>query len=113
MVCSDTESLGLRRETCNRNYLFKDGMHTCPEKLASRYAAGCACLIGCAHNGREKGGHRHANKEKHHDEKSDSRMRACERECNEQFMSVMPVDDSWIDNNTMVFGSNQPNYAEA
>lgn len=26
-------------------------------------------------------------------------LRACERECNEQFMTVIPVDESWINSN--------------
>lgn len=93
MVCSDTESLGTSRRTCNRNILFKDGMHVCPEKLAGRYAAGLACLIGCAHNG-AVGDTNSTTPE--------SEVRTCEKECNEQFMSVLPVEESWIDSNTIL-----------
>mmetsp|Transcript_12569 Transcript_12569/g.27271 ORF Transcript_12569/g.27271 Transcript_12569/m.27271 type:complete len:527 (-) Transcript_12569:419-1999(-) len=91
MVCSDTASLEPHRRTCNRNYLFSDGMHTCPETLVSRYAAGLACLLGCVYNGIEMN-NTSANEEEN--------VRACERECNEQFLSVAPVDESWIDTNT-------------
>merc|ERR1712194_77547 len=105
MVCSDTESLGSQRSSCNRNYLFKDGMHVCPETLASRYGAGVACLVGCAYNVREKIGNRRANNVEHHNEQLDLKIRACEKECNEQFMSVMPVDDSWVDTNTTLHAS--------
>lgn len=89
MVCSDTSSLGTDRKICNRNYLFLDGMHICPESLASRYSVGLACIIGCVYNEKEGDDTTAENKE-------DS-MRECERECNKQFMSVMPVEESWID----------------
>jgi len=91
MVCSDKALLGADRKKCNRNYLFSDGMHTCPESLASRYAAGLACLIGCVYNGRS------GNDD---DPERESKLRACERECNEQFLSVVPVEESWVDTNT-------------
>ncbi|KAL9186865.1 hypothetical protein ACHAXT_010585 [Thalassiosira profunda] len=91
MVCHDMESLGTERSKCNRNHLFLDGMHVCPERVAARYAAGAACLIGCAHN--EKEGEGDTAKDRLLPEKE---MRACEKSCNEQFMSVMPVEDSWI-----------------
>lgn len=91
VVCHDMESLGTERSKCNRNHLFLDGMHVCPERVAARYAAGVACLIGCAHN--EKEGKGDTAKDRLLPEKE---MRACEKSCNEQFMSVMPVEDSWI-----------------
>eukprot|EP00804_Cyclotella_cryptica_P001740 CCRYP_009092-RA/>CCRYP_009092-RA protein AED:0.09 eAED:0.09 QI:75/0.5/1/1/0.5/0.33/3/209/498 len=83
MVCSDLDSLGKNRDKCNRNYLFRDGMHVCPETITSRYAASLACLMGCVYNG--------------DNERSKVGLRSCERECNQLFMSVVPVEDSWVD----------------
>ena len=105
MVCADQTSLGPDRAKCNRNYLFSDGMHTCPETLASRYAASLACLLGCVYNNNHNKQQRaiitkeseNDTSVENHDEEG---MRECERECNEQFMSVMPVNKSWIETNT-------------
>ena len=36
MICSNMHSLGSSRETCDRNFLFSDGMHVCPETMTSR-----------------------------------------------------------------------------
>ena len=63
-------------------------MHICPESLASRYSVGLACLIGCIYNEREEGDTT-TNEE--------DGIRECERECNKQFLSVMPVEESWVD----------------
>lgn len=83
MVCSDMNSLGSKRDKCNRNYLFSDGMHVCPESMASRYAASLACLMGCVYNSDQV--------------QNKVNLRSCEKECNELFMSVMPVHGSWVD----------------
>ena len=97
MVCSSTPT---EDGKCNRNNLFSDGMHICPETLASRFAAGVACILGCVYNRRQK------IRAYENDDRSSTwifeRIRICERECNEQFLSVMPVDDSWIDTNTTI-----------
>jgi hypothetical protein len=97
MVCSSTPT---EDGKCNRNTLFIDGMHICPETLASRFAAGVACILGCVYNRRQK------IRAYENDDRSSAwifeRMRICERKCNEQFLSVMPVDDSWIDTNTTI-----------
>ena len=98
MVCSDTTLLGKNRSKCNRNYLFSDGMHICPERLASRWAAGIACLIGCAHN--RKNAEQYADDIVADTSNNQRGIRACERECNEQFLSVIPIDESWIDTDT-------------
>ena len=90
-VCSERDWLGTEKAKCNRNYLISDGMHICPENLATRYGVSVACLLGCVYN-RKFG----VDDIKQHNESS---LRACERECNEQFMSVQPVDESWIDSN--------------
>jgi len=117
MVCSDTSSLGTERNKCDRNYLYLDGMHTCPETLASRYGVGLACLIGCAYNGRrttnnsnngkatnanreEDGQTINNNNDNDNVELHQQNMRACEQECNAQFLSVMPLEEDWIDTNT-------------
>ena len=81
-------------------------MHVCPEKVASRYAAGLACLIGCAYNGIERMNDNAGSKDNTQEQQGlpwevdEAKIRSCERECNEQFMSVMPVEGSWIDTNT-------------
>lgn len=36
MICSDVRSLDSKRQTCDRNFLFSDGMHICPETMATR-----------------------------------------------------------------------------
>lgn len=86
MVCSDLESLGVSRDKCNRNYLFSDGMHVCPERLSFRYGVGLACLIGCVYN-------------RDDDDPGQDGIRGCERECNDLFMSVVPIDNDWVDGN--------------
>ena len=93
MVCSDISSLGSERKICNRAYLFLDGMHVCPESLASRYSAGLACLIGCVYNSRD--GRNAAILDKENGYVDD--IRSCEAECNRQFFSVMPIEESWVD----------------
>ncbi|KAL7444590.1 hypothetical protein ACHAXH_006442 [Discostella pseudostelligera] len=92
MICSDTSLLGPDRRTCNRNYLFSDGMHVCPETLASRFAAGAACLLGCVYNNGQESSKLYFPAEED--------IRQCERECNEQFLSVMPVEESLINTGT-------------
>jgi hypothetical protein len=91
MVCSSMPTDG----KCSRNYLFSDGMHICPETLASRFVVGVACIVGCVHNRRQIRA-----KNDHSSTWMFERIRICESECNEQFLSVTPVDDSWIDTNT-------------
>jgi len=91
-VCSDQDELFWRtgKVKCNRNYLSADGMHICPETLATRHGVAVACLIGCVYN-------RKSDDDKK--KRDEIYLRACERECNEQFMTVMPVDESWINSN--------------
>ncbi len=87
MVCGNRPNSG----KCNRNFLFKDGIHICPETLASRFADGVSCVLGCVYN-------THGT----NSAKLFGRIRICERKCNEQFLSVMPVEESWIDTNTIL-----------
>ncbi|KAL7464876.1 hypothetical protein ACHAXS_005208, partial [Conticribra weissflogii] len=87
MVC-DSRELVVRDSQCKHyNMLWRDGMHICPETMTSRYGAALACLLGCVFNGRVVEG------------RDDDAIKDCERECNRQFMSVMPVDDAWVDRN--------------
>ena len=86
MVCSNLQSLKKYNGTkCERNFLFSDGQHICPKTLASRYGAGLACLLGCVYNDKSTdiGGRSYD-------------LRECERECNKQFMSVIPVEEVWM-----------------
>jgi len=92
MVCADTTLLKkYEKKRCDRNYLFSDGMHTCPESLASRFGAALACLLGCVYNRGHHGPRRNTTQEG---------IRACEKDCNDQFSSVAPVDDELIGNHT-------------
>ena len=102
MICNDTSLLGPDRQNCHRNYLFLDGMHVCPETLASRFAAGIACLIGCVYNKSTNHGASEHNEEKSRSS-ADHDVRACEQECNEQFLSVMPVEESWMETTVASF----------
>ena len=74
---------------CFFNRISRDGFHWCVESLGPRYSANIACLLGCVYNGKEP--------------ESDEQLRSCEQECNDQFMSLIPVDSSWIGNNTTLF----------
>jgi hypothetical protein len=74
---------------CFFNRISRDGMHWCVETLEARYAASIACLLGCVYNGDEP--------------QNIAELRQCEQECNDQFMSLIPVDDSWIGSNTTIF----------
>ena len=88
MVCAN-KTLNADKSSCDRNILWLDGMHLCAETLAARHSASLACLLGCVYNKRGSV-----------DEENESVPRECERDCNEQFMSVMPVDEDWIGTNT-------------
>ena len=86
MVCNDWESLyASKNATCNRNRLFRDGMHVCSETFGHRYGVVVACLLGCVYN------RNNAN-----DSRTQERIRACERSCNWQFMSVRPIEEGWL-----------------
>lgn len=90
---------------CERNILFNDGMHFCTETLAARIGAGVACLLGCVYNRRgspsdgtaisfeEEGKQFNATTPL---EIRTLKIKACEQQCNDQFMSVRPIRESWI-----------------
>ena len=86
---------------CDRNILINDGMHFCTETLSARIGAATACLLGCAFNRKEDVTDKASTKSDADadTENRESQLRDCERQCNEQFMSVMGVRDSWIGSN--------------
>ena len=99
-VCADTP--GPREGAvdgfdCKRNRISTDGIHWCIETLGPRYAASIACLLGCVYNS--------VNKET----RQGREIRACERECNEQFMSIKSIKKEWMESGVALF-SRTPYY---
>jgi hypothetical protein len=80
-------------KSCILNSISNDGVHACFETVGGRIFAGLACLIGCARN--------------HDPPLLDSTLlRQCEQQCDDCFMSVMPLDDTHIQSwNSSFFGS--------
>lgn len=71
-VCSKRVKPGEKK--CSPGNAFSiDGLHWCSETLNGRLNAGTACLIQCLYSD-------HAN------------MRTCEKDCNDRFMSLRPID---------------------
>ena len=95
MVCANRPRDDLDSE-CRRNKISPDGIHWCVETVGPRFTASVACLLGCAHNGRPPGTSGGGDGEG---------LRECERECNERFMSLVPVQESWIGNGRTLFAS--------
>ena len=106
MVCNDIESVSASRaKRCNRNRLFRDGMHVCSETVAHRYGAALACLLGCVYNrppaetptgGKRDGGGNQTTVTADGDGARRDAMKRCEAACNRQFMSVLPIEEGWI-----------------
>ena len=107
MVCNKMPTSESGGAYCERNILFNDGMHMCTETMASRIGAAVACLLGCVYN--RKGQSSSSSlvdssvqlmqKESAATTKLETRImkiRACERQCNAQFSSVLPVKENWI-----------------
>jgi hypothetical protein len=95
MVCAQPPGVNEKSNACIRNRISSDGIHWCIETLGTRYSASIACLLGCVYNGDEK--------EKMEMKNDDTGLRQCERGCNEQFMSIKPVEESWIGNEMTLF----------
>ena len=95
MVCAQPPGVDEKSNACIRNRISSDGIHWCIETLGTRYSASIACLLGCVYNGDEKG--------KTEMKNDDTDLRQCEHECNEQFMSIKPVEESWIGNGMTLF----------
>jgi hypothetical protein len=82
---------------CFFNRFSRDGMHWCMETIGPRFSASVACLLGCIYNG-DVGNQPDVSND----------VRRCEMECNQRFMSLLPVDDTWLDQDTAVYsGSKQ------
>ncbi|KAL7527328.1 hypothetical protein ACHAXR_001898, partial [Thalassiosira sp. AJA248-18] len=92
MVCAEKPS-STSQTNCPRNKISSDGIHWCIETLGPRYAASIACLLGCVYN---NGG-------KEPKKNDDDDVRKCEQECNDQFMSILPIDERWIGSDTTIF----------
>ena len=64
--------------------------------------AATAYLLGCVYNG--NGGEKEEdNTKKKKTDLIDNVLRQCERECNEQFMSLFPVAERWIGSDTTLY----------
>lgn len=96
MVCSNRPKDNLDAE-CERNTISPDGIHWCVETLGPRFSASLACLLGCVFNGEPLG----------KDPRDLARMRQCERECNERFMSLARVKERLVEQGRTLFASAQ------
>jgi len=85
---------GIERRTCTRNAIMADGLHWCMSSVGPRYHAGLACLLGCAYNDRN---------DTAVEEGNDEEIEKCERACNERFMSLVPIDEAWLEEGTTLF----------
>lgn len=81
---------GGKNEQCDLNRISVDGSHWCVSSIGPRHSASVACLLGCVYNGRTDGGEMEG-------------VRECERSCNDQFMSIVPVDRRWIGTGMNIF----------
>ena len=97
MVCGyPLESWSVKKELdqsmpCQFNMISRDGAHWCVECIGPRYDASVACLLGCVYNEKDP---------------IIGRMNfllQCEQQCNDQFMSLNPVDEKWIGTNTTIY----------
>jgi hypothetical protein len=80
---------------CFFNRFSRDGMHWCMETIGPRFSASIACLLGCIYNGGSGS------------QPDVGNVRQCEIECNQKFMSLLPVDDSWLDQGTAVYSGSK------
>jgi hypothetical protein len=88
-VCGERVPHG--SEYCLRNLIFVDGMHICANTFAGRMNAGLACLIACAEaDEREEVNQQLGSLVRKHGR---SELRACERRCNNRFMSLRPIPE--------------------
>jgi hypothetical protein len=85
-VCGEMVPHG--SDFCLRNLIFLDGMHICPNAFAGRMNAGLACLIECAQADEDND---EANRQRGVSISDQSELRACERRCNNRFMSLIPI----------------------
>ena len=97
MVCANKPTDNLDSE-CKRNKISPDGIHWCVETLGPRFTASIACLLGCVYNGRPP------------ESSPDglASVRQCEKDCNDQFMSLKRVGDHMIGNERTLYASSTP-----
>lgn len=96
------------KSQCFFNRFSRDGMHWCVETVGPRYSASVACLLGCVYNG--------AANEKYGNASYDDKMKIiegvkqCEGECNGRFMSLVPVNESWLNKTASIYS--ESNYGD-
>eukprot|EP00956_Cyclotella_meneghiniana_P029627 scaffold72399_cov49-Cyclotella_meneghiniana.AAC.8 len=86
---------------CFFNRFSRDGMHWCVETIGPRYSASIACLLGCIYNGDMDKKYEKATNDKK--DNIMSSIRYCENECNQRFMSLLPVEQYWLDSKVNVY----------
>ena len=84
---------GIERRNCLRNSIMADGLHWCMNSIGPRYHAGVSCLLGCAYNTENVDSKGLTNGE----------LEQCEKACNDQFMSLVPLDESWLQGANTLF----------
>ena len=98
MVCSERPN-GANVRSCTQNKISPDGAHWCTPTLGSRYSASIACLLGCMYNG--EGGYLLGMADTSNF--TNTSVRICEEECNQRFMSLVPIDEEWVDANATLY----------
>ena len=91
---------------CFFNRFSRDGMHWCMETIGPRYSASVACLLGCVYNGDVMAEYTEAL-----DDESTTMMehiRQCEMECNRRYMSLSPVENSFLADGTFIYSKSKP-----
>jgi len=97
MVCAKRPN-STNVQSCEYNNISPDGMHWCSPTLGPRYSASVACLLGCVYNRRL--GYMVETETSNITNES---VRVCEDECNQRFMSLVPVDNEWIDDGVTLY----------
>lgn len=91
----DPKGRGVRRN-CTRNAIMYDGLHWCMSSVGPRYHAGLSCLLGCAYNRENKEGITSV-------EDDNIQREQCERSCNDQFMSLLPINEAWFEKDSILY----------
>mmetsp|Transcript_9894 Transcript_9894/g.21440 ORF Transcript_9894/g.21440 Transcript_9894/m.21440 type:complete len:563 (+) Transcript_9894:27-1715(+) len=91
MLDNFVDNNGVERRNCKRNAIMRDGLHWCESSVGPRYHAGLACLLGCVYN--------------RNNVSLEGDLSGCERACNKQFMSLVPLDESWLNAGTTLFST--------
>jgi len=97
MVCAERPN-GINAQSCVYNKISPDGMHWCSPILGPRYSASVACLLGCVYNGELS----YLVERETYNIMNES-IRVCEDECNQRFMSLVPVESEWIDDGVTLY----------